>query len=210
MSFATSKQRSVTLIGLLGALFILLTAAASAENPKKDAPENECYMSYSNDKDHMVVGCEVDGYHKRYDLAQQGNVFMVMLPDGVKSIEKTPVLFMTTTYPLHGRSVRRLFEEDLEGVLKTHPGTQVVKKILKDTPAKMGECAGAEITVRDAHFPHQTYFFCKNASSKYAIMVSVIAQTKQDLNMHYEGFLRWANVPQIVTDHKTMIIEEPQ
>ncbi len=216
MSFTARTKTLATPISLLGAALIFLPTTLSAAELPEDGesrkPEKECYMSYSDNKDHMVMGCEVDGYHMRYDLAQQGNLFMVMLPDGIDSVEKTPVLFMTTTYPLNGRSLIRLFEDDLEGVLNNKPGTTLVRKILKETPANMGECAGAEITVTaaNAHFPYQRYFFCKNGSDKYSILVSVITRTKRDLNEHYEGFVKWANVPQVVTDHKTTIVEEAQ
>jgi hypothetical protein len=177
----------------------------------KDANKegSRIYMPYSKSKDHMVVGVEIPGYHMRYDIAQSFNIFMVLLPDGFDDMEKTPVYFSIDTFALDTFTVKETFENDIKTLSKDIKGLKVVEKFDGKKLSKAGECYGAEVEYpKDSKFPYEVFYFCKNNSNKYAILLSIGAKDKKSLNKHLPNFIKWANAPQIVTDYK--IVEFPK
>ncbi len=167
-----------------------------------------CYLRYPNSRDHVLVGCPIEGYFPDDDVAARADVLLAMLPSSWNKDRPPPAFFLAQTYSLDGGSLLRLFENDLDGVLQSQPGTKVIRRILDDTPSQMGECAGAELEVPATltAFPHQLYFFCRKYSLDYALMVSLLALTKADLEQRRGDFLRWADVPQHVRDHEVEVI----
>lgn len=174
---------------------------AHAKDGAKDGPR--IYMPYAKSKDHMVVGVELPGYHMRYDIAQAANIFMVLLPDGFDDMDTTPVYFSIDTFALGNFTVKETFENDIKTLTKEDPGLKVVKKLDGKNLSKAGECYGAEFAHPEENtFPYEVFYFCKNKSEKYVILLSIGAKDKKSLSAHLPNFIKWANAPQIVTDYK--------
>lgn len=186
----------------------LLHGNAFAEPKTSEDAKNgdlTCYMPYSVRHDHMVMGCEIQGYHMRYDLAQQWHIFMVLLPNGVNSIEKAGTYFSIDTFDLNGGSMKQLFEADIKGIQAKRPGTKLVKQLAHKLPlGERGECVGAEIeySKKLTAFPNEIYFMCDGGSGKYAIMLSLGARTQKQLVEAEPLFLKWMDVPQVIRDMK--------
>lgn len=176
--------------------------ASGQEKKKPDAGPN-IYMPYARSKDHMVVGIEISGYHMRYDIAQEYDFFMALLPDKYKSLDDTPVYFAINTFPFDGYTVKQTLENDLKALKKTSKNLKI-KRMDGSLIPKAGECYGAELAYpeNERQFPYETFYFCKSQSKHYAIMMTLGAKTKNDLKKHMGNFLVWANAPQIVKDAK--------
>ena len=193
---------------LIFTVFLLLSGfnVSQAKDDDKDGPR--IYMPYAKAKDHMVVGVELPGYHMRYDIAQSANIFMVLLPDGFDDMAATPVYFSIDTFSLGKSTVKETFENDIKTLTKEEPGLKVVNRYDGSKLSKAGECYGAEFAhPKESKFPYEVFYFCKNKSEKYAIMLSVGAKDKKSLSAHLPSFIKWANAPQIVTDYK--VVEFP-
>jgi hypothetical protein len=191
---------------VVATLIFLGFNVAKAKDGGKDGPR--VYMPYAKSKDHMVVGVELPGYHMRYDIAQSANIFMVLLPDGFDDLDATPVYFSIDTFALGEFTVKETFENDITTLTKEDPGLKVVTKFDGKKLTKAGECYGAEFAhPKESKFPYEVFYFCKNKSAKYAILLSIGAKDKKSLSTHLPNFIKWANAPQIVTDYK--VVEFP-
>lgn len=198
-------MRSIV-FALIFALLFLGNNTALAKDAEKKGPL--VYMPYAKSKDHMVVGIELPGYHMRYDIAQSANVFMTLLPDGFDDMNTTPVYFSIDTFALGNFTVKETFENDIKTLTKENPGLKVINKFDGKKLPKAGECYGAEFAYpKERKFPFEVFYFCKNKSTKYAIMLSIGAKDRKSLNNHLPSFIKWANAPQIVTDYK--VVELP-
>lgn len=181
-------------------------SSAAAKDAGNEGPR--VYMPYARSRDHMVVGVEIPGYHMRYDIAQKANIFMILLPDGFDDMERTPVYFSIDTFALGNHTVKETFANDLAALAKENPGLKILGTFDGSKLPKAGECYGAEFRYRDSRpFPCEVFYFCRNSSRKYAIMLSIGARDKKSLQRHLPDFITWANGPQIVTDQK--IVEFP-
>jgi len=105
----------------------LVTSLVALGAPKQKL---ECYLPYASSKDHIVSGCEIDGYHLRYDIAKDAGIFMAVLPNGFRGLEDTPTFFAINTLSFDGNSLKKLFENDQKGMLTDNPKTKVVKATL--------------------------------------------------------------------------------
>ncbi len=193
----------------ISSLVLMANAVALAEDRKPTRNEElKIYMPYSANKDHMVVGREIPGYQMRYDLAQKSGIFMVLLPEGYNSLRATPAYFSIDTLSLDGGSLKNLYEHDLQGIQKNEPGVKISRRALGSELTRAGTCLGAELAYPEdkREFPWERFFICKSRSKKYAILMSMGARTEQDLSEHYREFISWADAPQIVTDHKVVMI----
>lgn len=198
-------MRSLAFVFVLAMLFSAINVA-QAKDADKEGPR--VYMPYAKSKDHMVVGVELPGYHMRYDIAQSSNIFMVLLPDGFDDMDATPVYFSIDTFALGNFTVKETFENDIKTLTKENTGLKIINKFDGKKLSKAGECYGAEFAYpKERKFPHEVFYFCKNKSNKYAILLSIGAKDKKSLSNHLPNFIKWANAPQIVTDYK--VIEIP-
>ncbi len=196
---------SKLILGFMCIMISSLLYLGEGAGQKSKNPELNCYMPYSVKRDHMVVGCEIPGYHMRYDLAKQSNIFMVLLPNGFDSLESSPVYFSIDTLSLDGGSLKELFDHDIEGIVADKPGTKIVKNLQHKLNIKTeGDCLGAQLAYPKelAAFPFETFFVCNTGSKKYAIMVSMGARTEKDLMSHQAAFMKWVDIPQMVKDAK--------
>lgn len=201
------QMRLFSILALTVIVIFSTLTFAQEENKTNEGPK--VYMPYAKSKDHMVVGVEFPGYHMRYDLAQAANIFMVLLPDGFDDMQKTPVYFCIDTLSLSGYTAEETFEHDLKSLDEDNKGLKIVKRSDGQKLSKVGNCYGAEVVYpgKDRPFPFEVFYICKSRSDKYAILLSLGARDKNSLKEHLPNFLKWANAPQIVTDHK--IIEFP-
>ena len=195
---------------LVAVLVVSLSALAVLTAGEVKAPQSEelrIYMPYSANKDHMVIGTEIHGYNMRYDLARQNGIFMVLLPNGYESMAKTPVYFAIDTLSLDGGSLENLYAHDLQGIVKGEPDTRILRRNLGSELSRAGTCFGAELMYREDRraFPWERFFICKSRSKRYAIMLSLGARTERELRKHYPAFVKWADAPQVVTDHRIAI-----
>ena len=180
---------------------------ASAQEKKKPEAGPNIYMPYARSRDHLVVGVEISGYHMRYDIAQEYDFFMALLPDKYNSLDDAPVYFAINTFPFDGYTVKQTLENDLKALKKSSKRLKITKRMDAEQIPKAGECYGAEVAYPEAErqFPYESFYFCKSRSKKYAIMMTLGAKTKKDLEKHMPSFLVWANAPQIVKDAKIII-----
>lgn len=179
---------------------LIVTFFLFTPNQAISKKENKCYMPYSANKDHIVTGCDIDGFHMRYDIAKQAGIFMVILPDGYDQLPDSPVFFTADTLSLENKTLKNLFDADLKNILEKKSNIQLITKKLKPKPKKMGNCLGGELILTGSPFPYERYFICKNDSKKYAIQIQIQAKTKDDLLKYFPFFLKWADVPQFVKD----------
>ncbi len=178
------------------------------KSEKKASAEPQCYLPYAASRDHMVTGCEVPGYHMRYDLAKVSGAFMILLPDGANSINNTPNYFSIQTLSLDGGTLQDLFNADVKNTLEDKPGTKVVKRLTYQLPGSSGgSCFGAvmEYHSKLAEFTNETFYICDTGSKKYAILLALGARTKKAMEAANPAFIKWMNVPQIVRDMKIEI-----
>ncbi len=210
MSRILRTHANRTAPGLLAPVAILLLSllapppvSLAGQDGRGEGDKPRVYMPYAASRDHMVVGIEIPGYHMRYDLAQGNGMFMILLPDGYDSLKGTPAYFAIDTLSLDGGSLQDLFENDLEGILRGEPGTKIVRRELGAKLTRAGTCLGAELAYPPDRraFPRERFFICRSRSKRYAILLSVGARTRKDLEEHYPRFLEWAEAPQMVTDH---------
>ena len=168
---------------------------------KKTDSGLNCYLPYSVKRDHTVAGCEVPGYHMRYDIAKKGKIFMILLPDGADSVKNSATYFSIDTFSLEGGSLQQLFDADIKAMVNDRPGTKIIKNLTYQLPVKdSGACLGAELAYPSAEFPHEIFFMCDTGSKNYAIMLSLGARTKKALAEAHPIFLKWLEVPQMVKD----------
>jgi len=195
-------------------LAILLTApiylsAQLGSQAEEKEPGLKCYLPYSVKKDHMVMGCEVSGYHMRYDLAQKIGVFMILLPDDANSIEEAVTYFSIQTFAFDGKSLKELLDADVKDILQRRPGTNVVKNLAHKIPlAAGGNCIGAELAFpkQSSAFPSESFYFCDAGSKNYAVMFSLGARSKEAMDGAYPSFMKWIDVPHRIKD--ATILEE--
>lgn len=182
----------------------LAAEGASAVARAKPARSGmSCYMPEAASMDHLVMGCPVPGYHMRYDLAQKLNIFMVLLPDGVKSLDDAPRYFALDTLPFRGASPQALLDADFKGVLAQRPGTRVLKKLTHALPGKRGgQCAGLTLAYpkEQADFPYETYFICNAGSEHYALLLSLNTRSRTEMAAAMPDFMKWMDEPQSVVD----------
>ncbi len=200
------------LFAVLCCLIALFSVPVLAEEGKPSR-ELTCYMPTSVRNDHMVMGCEIPGYHMRYDLAQAVNIFMVLLPDGKDDIEQVSAYFALDTLPYdEGEPLNKFFDADLKGVLSKRPAVKVVKRLTHTLHSgkNEGACVGAVLLYpRDqgnllqgkrTKFPYEAYFFCEAGSAHYLLYASVEAVSEKALDAAMPAFLKWLDVPQRVAD----------
>lgn len=188
----------------------LLAAPSAWAGGKKGETGKECYFSIAASNDHIVSGCDISGYHLRYDLAKSMKVFMVVLPDRADGFEKADVYFVLDTFSLKGHSVEELFEHDWKGTAKKLPGIKVVKRLTHtlNLNGKKGECYGQTILYpngysnfyqgKQKHFRYETYYFCWAGNKDYALFASLEAVSLKALEKATPAFLKWLDLPQMV------------
>ncbi len=188
--------------------FFLTAGAAFGTPDKKPEAGPNVYMPYARSMDHMVIGVEIAGYHMRYDIAQEYDFFMVLLPNRYDDLDDAPVYFAINTFPFDGYTVKQTLENDLKALKKTSRNLKITRRMDGSLIPKAGKCYGAELAYpeNERQFPYEAFYFCKSRSKRYAIMMSLGAKTKNDLKKHMGNFLVWANAPQIVKDAK--IVEQ--
>jgi hypothetical protein len=182
------------------------TADAATQNGDREpAPGTTCYMPYAASRDHLVLGCEIPGYRMRYDLAQQLDLFMVLLPDGADTFRQARFYFSEDTLPMDGHSPQAILEADFKNVLAKRPGTHLVKKLTHTLPIRDGgKCTGLSLAYpkKVASFPYETYFICDGGSRHYALLLSLSARSSKAMDAAMPDFIRWADVPQEVRDFR--------
>jgi hypothetical protein len=194
---------------VLVALALLLIASfcfsadLGTDNRKKGS-DLKCYLPYSVKKDHMVAGCEVSGYHIRYDLAQEAGAFMILLPNGARSLGEASTYFSIQTFPFDGRSLKQILEVDVKEILDNNPGTKIVKNLAHKQPSSTGGgiCVGTELAypAQSAAFPSEAFYMCDTGSNTYAIMLSLGGRNRKAMLEAYPTFMKWVDVPQTVKD----------
>jgi hypothetical protein len=193
---------SVVLASLLIAS-VCFSADISSENGKKGA-DLKCYLPYSVKKDHMVAGCEVSGYHVRYDLAQENGAFMILLPNSAHSLKEASTYFSIQTFPFDGRSLKQILDVDVREILDNNPGTKIVKNLAHKQPSATGggTYVGTELAypAQSAAFPSESFYMCDTGSNTYAIMLSLGGRNRKVMLEAYPTFMKWVDVPQMVKD----------
>ncbi len=200
------------LFAVLVCFIVLFSASVLAEEEKSPA-KPACYMPTSVRHDHMVMGCEIPGYHMRYDMAQAVHIFMVLLPDGKDDLEQVPAYFALDTLPHdEGMPLDQFFDADLKGVLSKRPALKVVKRLTHTLHSgkNEGACVGAILLYpkgegnllqgKRTKFPYEAYFFCEAGSSHYLLLAAMEAVSKKELDDAMPAFLKWLDVPQRIAD----------
>lgn len=197
-------------IGFVLMCAALLAAPSAWAKGEKGKADLNCYQSIANSEDHMVLGCEIPGYHMRYDLAKPRKIFMVLLPDGADGFEQAQAYFALDTFPLYGGSVQSLFEADWKGTAKKLPGSKVVKRLKHVLHFKGvdGPCFGQTVVYPKGHgnlfqskranFRYETYYFCRTGSRDYALFASLEAVSQKALDKATPAFMKWLDQPQMV------------
>lgn len=199
------------LLAICIAALLMFAAPAWAQGGAGDgglAPSGmTCYMPYSASRDHVVTGCEIPGYRMNYDAAQAFGILMVLLPDGVASVQNTPLYFGVGTLPFKGRSLKGLLAADFRRLRAQRPGTRILKHLGHRLPMKAagkgsGSCVGLALAYPDhaAYLPYETYFICKSASRRHALVLVLGAQSRERMDAAMPDFLKWMDVPQAVRD----------
>jgi hypothetical protein len=179
---------------VLAVLSLLLTVGVTFGRQKKPEAGPNIYMPYARSMDHLVVGVEIAGYHMRYDIAQEYDFFMALLPDHYDSLDDAPIYFAINTFPFDGFTVKQTFENDLKALRKTSRGLRITKRMDGSDP-KSGECYGAELAYPETEGSSRTrrFIFAK-VRVHYAIMMT-IDQNEKDLKKQFFQFIVWANAP---------------
>jgi hypothetical protein len=166
-----------------------------------------CYMPYSASRDHVVTGCEIPGYRMNYAAAQAFGILMVLLPDGVASVRNTPLYFGVATLPFKGRSLNALLAADFRRLRARRPGTRILEHLSHRLPIRAAgkdsaSCVGLALAYprHVAYLPYETYFICRSASQRYALVLVLGAESRARMKAAMPDFLKWMDVPQAVRD----------